>query len=231
MVGGLPTGSVRIVNIQNQSESVRRKRKMNKDPSMIYHITRSARNAEPVNSELPPHVLVSYVEGNESHACRIAVRRRDTCKDVFLEKRESVLSIMEEIRYISPLEKGEKTAIAENFLWQIGQRPQLNSWPQNLHQSHTFYNLNVLIRTVQTPVIQPGSARPFMARPFSASVVFGPGTAHPSWPYFLNIIKWQPSPSFKKLKFIRIKNLNWKASFKRIHSILIWNRFFIIYSI
>lgn len=64
-----------VIKNKHQSKSIHGKRRTNADP-VIKH-TERARSATPVNVELPPHVLVSDVEGKESRAGRIAVLRRD----------------------------------------------------------------------------------------------------------------------------------------------------------
>ena len=54
-----------IIN-QYQSESVHEKRRMNSDPVIkLLKRARSARSAVTVNFELPPHALISHVEGKD----------------------------------------------------------------------------------------------------------------------------------------------------------------------
>ena len=143
-----------IIN-QYQSESVHEKRRTNSDPVIkLLKRARSARSAVPVNFELPPHVLISHVEGKD---------RRDTSKDAFLSERKACLLMGEKIRPISLPENGKKDYDHRFFSVPIGQRPLSNSWPPNLQLNPTSHDIIVLIRTVQTPVIQPGSAIPFLA--------------------------------------------------------------------
>jgi len=108
----------------------------------------------------------------------------------------------EKIRPISLPENGKKDYDHRFFSVPIGQRPQSNSWPPNLQLNPTFHDIIVLIHTVQTPVIQPGSAIPFWRIPLKGhSRLPNQELRNPSGIYFLHIIMWQPNLLFCVIDF------------------------------